>query len=537
MTFLFCTTCAYAMDIAYRIIMEGNKAVLYIEDKADRSIGDGIVPKTNDWRKTAAEADVIVCDDTGWGEALLPYRKSGKKVFGLSGAGDKMELKRTAGMLAARQAGLSVPDWFEFKEIREAMKFIQENPQEWVLKPNGDVDKDLSFVGKEKDGSDVAEFMKGYEGTNKLSKEGFILQKKVKGTEIGISAYFDGKKYTETCDYNFEHKALLNKSKGPNTGETGTVIFHRDFRQPLFDKTLSKIVPLLQKSDYRGWIDIETICNERGAWFLEFTCRWGYPQAFIVDSVQETENSKIIHDVAAGNITEWRVRPDFATGVILYSEGYPYGCAYKNLGLGRKIKGINPDTIEFAHLGEVSAKDDGFYADGECGWTLIITGTGMYLADSIKQCYNNVKLIDIPSSGYRTDIGADCADRLRSLVEMGYLRDEKYFNFQESEGFDLDGTLAHYDDGQAHSVIGKPVPAIMGHLRSAIDRGEKVKIFTARATYPNQIPKIEEWLKKNGLPKIEITNLKEPGMKIWDDSTTAVETNTGKILSKEGKNG
>ncbi|WP_321495918.1 hypothetical protein [uncultured Desulfobacter sp.] len=98
-------------------------------------------------------------------------------------------------------------------------------------------------------------------------------------------------------------------------------------------------------------------------------------------------------------------------------------------------------------------------------------------------------------------------------------------------GVDLDGTLAVWDENSSHSRIGAPIPAMVDMVRRMISNGIRVKIFTARASDPNQIPKIRNWMNKNGLPGLEITNVKDYYMeRLYDDRAIRVERNTGKIL-------
>lgn len=100
-----------------------------------------------------------------------------------------------------------------------------------------------------------------------------------------------------------------------------------------------------------------------------------------------------------------------------------------------------------------------------------------------------------------------------------------------SEGWyavDLDGTLAEYDGWKWTGYIGKPIPLMMERVKRWLDKGIKVKIFTARATDPEEIPYIKKWLSDNGLPELEITNCKDYGtIEIWDDKARRVTINTG----------
>jgi len=98
-------------------------------------------------------------------------------------------------------------------------------------------------------------------------------------------------------------------------------------------------------------------------------------------------------------------------------------------------------------------------------------------------------------------------------------------------GVDLDGTLAVWNEASTLDRIGAPIPAMVDMVRSMVDNGIRVKIFTARACDPAQIPKIRAWMTRNGLPDLEITNVKDYYMeRLYDDRAIRVERNTGKIL-------
>lgn len=97
---------------------------------------------------------------------------------------------------------------------------------------------------------------------------------------------------------------------------------------------------------------------------------------------------------------------------------------------------------------------------------------------------------------------------------------------------DLDGTLAEYAGWQGPQNIGKPVPLMMERVKAWLAQGKTVKIFTARAYLPEQIPFVHTWLKENGLPELEVTNVKDFGMiELWDDRCVQVEPNTGRLVA------
>jgi len=103
-------------------------------------------------------------------------------------------------------------------------------------------------------------------------------------------------------------------------------------------------------------------------------------------------------------------------------------------------------------------------------------------------------------------------------------------------GVDLDGTLAHYDAWSSIEHIGKPVPAMLKRVQQWLQQGKKIKIMTARASDPKQMPLIKEWLKEYDLQNLEITNQKDFQMvELWDDRAIQVMPNQGISLAEHQK--
>lgn len=100
-------------------------------------------------------------------------------------------------------------------------------------------------------------------------------------------------------------------------------------------------------------------------------------------------------------------------------------------------------------------------------------------------------------------------------------------------GIDLDGTLAYYNGWKGPDNIGEPIPKMMERVKKWKAAGIRLKIFTARASIPSQIPPVKKWLEKHGLGDLEITNKKDFQMiEIWDDNCVQVIKNTGEPVRK-----
>jgi len=97
-------------------------------------------------------------------------------------------------------------------------------------------------------------------------------------------------------------------------------------------------------------------------------------------------------------------------------------------------------------------------------------------------------------------------------------------------GVDLDGTLAISGCWKGLDHIGEPVPTMVERVKAWLNSGYTVKIFTARASAPGfDVGVIHNWLNTNGLPKLEVTNIKDFTMiECWDDRAVQVIPNTGR---------
>lgn len=110
--------------------------------------------------------------------------------------------------------------------------------------------------------------------------------------------------------------------------------------------------------------------------------------------------------------------------------------------------------------------------------------------------------------------------------------------FERWVGIDLDSTLAFRDHSVGYNpmTIGSIIPKAKELLLRLIEQGKRenfvVKIFTARACENRTIPIIKQWLKENGLPDLEITNVKDYGcIMLIDDIANQMIANTGVLIS------
>jgi len=101
--------------------------------------------------------------------------------------------------------------------------------------------------------------------------------------------------------------------------------------------------------------------------------------------------------------------------------------------------------------------------------------------------------------------------------------------------FDLDRTIAYYQGGkQGIKTIGDPIPEMVELIRELIQKGETVKIFTARVSHdPSgaQRTMVEDWTEQHIGTRLEVTCCKDYTVtRIYDDLAVSVIPNSGIVV-------
>lgn len=394
-------------DLCIRLQEEGCKVKYYIDDKDEREVSDGFVEKVTDWEEWKNWADVIIFDDADFGSIAESLRKEGKAVIGGTIYTDKLEMNREFGSNEMKAAGLSnLPSW-HFDSFDDAVKFVKENPERYVVKPNGSAqtEKVLSFIGQEDDGLDVLTVLEHYKRGWASKIKSFQVQKFAQGVEVAVGAYFNGKDFIGPCCINFEHKRLFNGDIGPTTGEMGTSMFWCDGGD-LFQATLAKMKTRLAQAGYTGYFDINCIANARGIYPLECTSRFGMPTLSIQMEGILSPFGEFLLELAKGGTPALKVKKGFQIGVVLAVPPFPFEDP-------KTFKKYCEDSIvlfkkpmkEGFWPADVKMSDGQWRLSGHTGYVMVVTGSGPTMEDARKEAYMRLKNIVIPNMFYRTDIG------------------------------------------------------------------------------------------------------------------------------------
>lgn len=421
--FLFISRWGEILDIAYAILNEGNDVKVYVEEKEYREIGNGFVKKVKDWKKHIEWADIIIFDYTGYGKVCEELRAAGKLVIGGCQYTDLLELDRNFGQSELQKHKIKTLPYKEFATFPDAIDYVQKNPDAYVVKPSGETQelKQLLFVGNDEEGLDVIRVLKAYDKSWGSDFGNFQLQKKVRGVEISVSSFFNGKEFLRPLNITFEHKKLFPKELGVSTGEMGSSMFWIN-ESPIFDATLKKFEATLIKHKFVGHIDINCIVNGNGIYPLEFTSRFGFPQIFIQRAGITEPIGQMFYKIAQGQSFKINTKKGFQVGAFIVVPPFPYD-DQKTFELFSKdaVVVFRKDLKDGIHPMHLKKVNDEWLITGNTGIALLITGTGLTMKDAQKMMNNRISTIIVNNGYYRTDIGDRWFEDSDKLFSWGLL--------------------------------------------------------------------------------------------------------------------
>ncbi len=408
-------------DMYLRIQARGHEVLVYVGEPND--IARGMLTFTDDWERELdwARDGILIFEGIGWGETQDALRRKGFHVIGGSALGDRLETDREFGQDVLRRAGLITAATHPFDDFDHAIEHVLRNRGRYVLKFSGDgFASTRNYVGEMDSGDDVMAVLRlqrsrwSYE-----EKPRFILMEHLRGVEVGVGAFFNGQTFLQPANLDWEHKRFFPGNLGELTGEMGTLATYRG-AGIMFDRTLRHLKPLLRQSGYMGYINLNTIVNDRGIFPLELTCRFGYPGFPILDSLHDCGWDEIFQQMIDGSDTTLRTHDGWSVCVVLTVPTFPYFHGYEQLSKGAPI--LFRDTMtavdrDHLHYGEAAMDGEQLVTAGSVGYVMVVTGLGATVEDARVDAYERCAKVVIPNCRYRLDIGEQFLARDRDEMQ------------------------------------------------------------------------------------------------------------------------
>jgi len=402
MKFLMYSEAGEGAQILKRIEQEGNEVGIYIKDKRYKTVWDGLLPKvTPEW-----DADVIIFDQSGNGDAADDYLNNGKSVYGGSSLCDELEKDRDFGLSVMDSCGIKTPDYYRCSNFKEAKDVVEGDSRLLVFKPSGhDLPTKLTFVPKDKE--ELLDYMDFVE--NKYSKQidDIVLQEFIEGHIISTEAFCDGNKFVGPFNHTIEVKKAFNNDLGPSTGCSGNIVW-LDESNKIIKAGIGRMERWCKENCFIGQLDLNTIVNEKGVYGLEWTPRFGYDATPTLMYMLNMDFGEFYYDMCNGK-GSLDIIDTFAGAVRVAIPPYPAEF------LGKKdseesspnsgIPIMNYEKFaEDMYMYEVMCKDGKLVHSSGTGVIGCAMGIGDHPEESLMHPYKMLETIHIPDKFYRTDL-------------------------------------------------------------------------------------------------------------------------------------
>ncbi len=412
-------------DIYLRLQERGHEVRVYVGDPSARDIFRGMLSFTGEWERELewVRDGIIIFEGIGWGETQDRLRREGFRVIGGSALGDRLESDRAFGQEVLRNCGLQTAAMHQFDDFDRGIDFVKRTAARYVLKFSGEgFASTRNYVGEMEEGEDVIAVLRLQRSRwTYAERPRFVLMEHVRGVEVGVGAMFNGTTFLEPANLDWEHKRFFPGDLGELTGEMGTLATYRG-ASPLFEATLRKLEPMLRESGYVGYVNLNTIVNDRGVFPLELTCRFGYPGFAILDALHRSRWDAIFTQLVEGRDTHLDTHDGFAVCVVLTVPTFPYWHGYSETSKGAPVMFREPVDHEQIHLAEVCMEGQQLVTAGSVGYVMVVTGRGATVEAAREDAYARCRQVVIPNVRYRLDIGESFLRSGRAeMVRLGWL--------------------------------------------------------------------------------------------------------------------
>jgi len=335
------------------------------------------------------------------------FAAAGLTIFGPSRAAAQLEGSKAFAKAFMQRHGIPTSQSESFTDFDEAMRYLRVQDDVPVVKASGlAAGKGVILPATiEEAAITIKSMLLG--GQFGRAGEEVVLEERLAGDELSVLAFCDGKQVI-LLPAAQDHKRLLDRDRGPNTGGMGAFAPSPLATPALLDQVTREILlPTLagmaaEGMPYKGVLYAGIMLTQAGPKVLEFNCRLGDPETQVILPLLKSDLLDLVQGALDGTLE--KVTPlwskEATVTVVMASRGYPeeYEPGFEITGIGEVEK---TGALVF-HAG-TKYVDERLVNSG--GRVLSITGCGETLAVAGTCAYNGVRRVHFTGAQYRKDIG------------------------------------------------------------------------------------------------------------------------------------
>jgi phosphoribosylamine--glycine ligase len=335
------------------------------------------------------------------------FRTAGLPVFGPTRAAAQLESSKDFAKAFMQKHGIPTAQYQTFENAEQAHDYVNQKGAPIVIKADGLAAGKGVIVAMTLDEAHAAidDMLLG----NKMGNAGarVVIEDFLQGEEASFIVMVDGDNVLPMATSQ-DHKRLLDKDQGPNTGGMGAYSPAPVVTPAVYERAMNEIIlPTVRgmKADgneFTGFLYAGLMIDASGApYTIEFNCRFGDPETQPIMSRLDSDFVELIQAALNRQLdsvtAQWK--PQTAVGVVLAAENYP-----DSPKKGDAISGLaEADQIgKVFHAGTAEGNNGEILTNG--GRVLCVVGLGDDTAAAKAQAYQALEKIHFDGMQYRTDI-------------------------------------------------------------------------------------------------------------------------------------
>ena len=335
------------------------------------------------------------------------FRERGMKIFGPTKQAAQLESSKDFAKAFMHRHGIPTAKYQTFTDAAAAHQYIDQNGAPIVIKADGLAAGKGVVVAMSLDEAHAAIDM--MLSDNRFGDAGarVVIEEFLEGEEASFIVMVDGKNILPLATSQ-DHKRLLDKDEGPNTGGMGAYSPAPIVTPQLHARVMREIIqPTVQGMakdgiPYTGFLYAGLMIDAQGnPKTLEFNCRMGDPETQPIMARLKTDLVSVMEH--AVNVTLDTIELDWdrrtALGVVMAAGGYPDAPTK-----GDVITGIPAETADSVTFHAGTVLDNGELKTSG-GRVLCVVGLGDNVRVAQKHAYEAVDQIRFNGMQFRRDIG------------------------------------------------------------------------------------------------------------------------------------
>lgn len=339
------------------------------------------------------------------------FRSAGLRIFGPTKQAAQLESSKDFAKAFMTRHGIPTAEYRTFTDADSALEYVQAKGAPIVIKADGlAAGKGVVVAMTLDEARDAVKMMlEGHEFGDAGAR--VVIEDYLEGEEASFIVMVDGEHILPMATSQ-DHKRLLDKDQGPNTGGMGAYSPAPVVTDEVFEKVMNEIIrPTVEgmKSDgveYTGFLYAGLMIGSRNGELtvktLEFNCRMGDPETQPIMSRIKNDFVDVLEAACDRRLDEVEIEWDSrrALGVVLAAEGYPFSPVK-----GDVIEALaedNDSQIVF-HAGTKMNEDGRPVVSG--GRVLCVVGLGDTLKEAAERAYDAVGRTGFRGMQFRRDIG------------------------------------------------------------------------------------------------------------------------------------